>query len=136
MRRNRCFIDTSALIALNDAKDQYNKESRDIAATLEDSELIITDAVITETYNILRYRLGFHIAHFFLKTVLAGHPFVIAEVTPQIRTTTLQILEQYNNHKISYCDALSVAMMKDHKIEKVFAFDYHFEIMGVQLVQL
>lgn len=120
MRRNRCFIDTSALITLNDAKDQYNKESREIAATLEDNELIITDAVITETYNILRYRLGFYIAHFFLKTVLAGHPFVIAEVTPQIRTTTLQILEQYN----------------DHKIEKVFAFDYHFEIMGVQLVQL
>src|SRR5690625_3132002 len=119
MRKNRCFIDTSALIALNDARDQYNKEARDIAAILEDNELIITDAVITETYNILRYRLGFQRARFFLKAVLAGHPFLIAEVTPQIRTTTLQILEQYSDHNISYCDALSVAMIKDQKIKKV-----------------
>lgn len=136
MRKNRCFLDTSALVALNNTRDQYNKISREISATLKNCELIISDAVITETYNILRYRLGFHIARYFLKSVLAGHPFLIAEVTPLIRTTTLQILDQYSDHKISYCDALSVAMMKDQQIEKVFAFDHHFEIMGVQLARL
>ena len=34
-------------------------------------------------------------------------------------------------HKISYCDAISVAVMKQMNIDEVFAFDRHFEMMGV-----
>lgn len=136
MNKNNCFIDTSALIALNDVRDQYHAASRDIAATLKNRNLILSDAVLTETYTILRYRSGFHIASYFLKTVLAGHPFTIAEITPSIRSNTLQILEKYQEHKISYCDALSVGIMKEQQIQKIFAFDHHFEIMGAQLVRL
>lgn len=42
----------------------------------------------------------------------------------------------WNDQKISYCDALSVAIMQDKKIDKIFAFDHHFEIMGVKRVYL
>lgn len=136
MINNSCFIDTSALIALNDIKDQYHGASRDIAATLKDNKLMTSDAVINETYNILRYRLGYHKASYFLKTVLAGDPFVLIDMTPSIRKDTFQLLEQYNDHKISYCDALSVTVMKEKQINKIFAFDHHFEMMGVQLIRL
>lgn len=136
MSSNKCFLDTSALIALNDARDQYHALSSEIAATLNGNKLIISDAVVNETYNILRYRLGFHKSRYFLQTVLAGHPFIIADITTPIRSSTFKILEQYRDHKVSYCDALSVALMREFKIQKIFAFDHHFEIMGVQLVRL
>lgn len=134
MRNNRCFVDTSAWIAINDARDQCHDQSRNISSTLKECELVISDAVINETYNLLRYRLGLHKASYFLKTVLADHPFIIADVTQSTRTAALQLLEQYNDRKISYCDALSVAIMKEQDIRKIFAFDHHFEMMGVELV--
>ncbi|WP_176448983.1 type II toxin-antitoxin system VapC family toxin [Lentibacillus sp. CBA3610] len=136
MRNNRCFLDTSALIALNDVKDQYHEKSRDIAASLKDSRLILSDAVVTETYSLLRYRSGFNIARYFLDTVVTDDSFMIVEITPSIRENTLQILDQYCEHKISYCDALSVAVMNEQQIETIFAFDYHFEMMGVRLVRI
>ncbi|MBW8349858.1 PIN domain-containing protein [Bacillus sp. IITD106] len=136
MRNNKYFIDASAFIALNDARDQYHAEARDIAATLKNNQLITSDAVINETYTILRYRIGFQRAYHFLNTVLAGDPFTIGNVTTPIRRAAFQMLEQYNDHNISYCDVLSVAMMKEQQIQKIFAFDYHFEIMGVQLIRV
>ncbi|GGB52354.1 hypothetical protein GCM10011409_32390 [Lentibacillus populi] len=69
-------------------------------------------------------------------TVSLKYSFIIAGVTTTIRNNTLQLLEQYRNHKISYCDALSVAMIKEQQIHKIFAFDYHFETMGVEIVRL
>jgi len=136
VKRNKCFIDTSALIALNHVKDQYHYKARDISTKLKNYDFMISEAVITETYSLLRYRLGFYIAHYFLKTVLTGPPFIIPNVTTSTREKTLQILQQFNDQDISYCDALTVALMKEHNIEKVFAFDYHFEVMGVKLIRI
>ncbi|WP_026907277.1 type II toxin-antitoxin system VapC family toxin [Paucisalibacillus globulus] len=133
MEKSRCFVDTSALIALNNVNDQYHTKARDIASKLTNIEFIISDAIINETYNILRYRIGYHRASFFLKTVLAGPPFIIADIDVLIRKTASQILEQYSDQKISYCDAISVSLMKEQKIQKIFAFDHHFEVMGVEL---
>ncbi len=129
-------MDTSAFLALNDSTDQYHAASRKMAAILQDHELVISDAVLTETYNLLRYRSGFHMARYFLETVLAGSPFVFADITMATRKTTLQILEKYSDQKISYCDALSVAIMQEQQIQHIFAFDHHFEIMGAQLIRV
>jgi predicted nucleic acid-binding protein len=136
MEKSKCFLDTSALIALNDVKDQYHKESRDIADLLKNSELILSDPVITETYSLLRYRSGFPIANHFLESVMMQDKFIIAEITSSIRKNTLKLLNDYSDHKISYCDALSVAIMKDQGIQRIFAFDYHFEMMGMELVRV
>jgi predicted nucleic acid-binding protein len=132
MSDNQCFIDTGAFIALNSPNDQYFNEAREIAKSLNGYRFIISDAVITETYTILRYRLGFHTAHRFLRTVLESNEYDIFEVSPSVRKVTMELLEKYNDQKISYCDALSVAIMKQLEIDVIFAFDHHFELMGTR----
>lgn len=136
MKKTECFLDTSALIALNDVKDQYHKKAREIAATLKGSDLILSDSVINETYTLLRHRSGFSVASHFLESVMKNDEFRINEVTPSVRANTLRLLNKYSDHKISYCDALSMAMMKDLGIQRIFAFDHHFEIMGVELIRM
>lgn len=131
---NRCFIDTSAFIALNNSNDQYFKEAQEIAKSLNGYRYIITDAVITETYTILRYRLGFHTAHRFLRTILESNEYDIVEITSSLRRITMELLEKYSDHKISYCDALTVAVMKHKEIDVIFAFDHHFELMGTRRI--
>lgn len=135
MKNNKCFIDTSALMALNNPRDQYYKVASEIASTLDNMKLIISDPVLAETYRLLRYRLGYHTAGNFLKAVMAGSPFKIVEVTSDVRMATVALLEKFNDQKISYCDALSVAIMKEQKIDQIFTFDHHFEVMGVRVIR-
>ena len=131
MRKNKCLIDTSALIALNDVSDQYHDQAKQLASSLTGQELIVTNAILTETYTLLRYRMGYKVAHHFLKTVLEEDEFMVAEVTPSFRTSALQLLTKFNDQKISYCNALSVVIMKELGIQKIFSFDRQFDIMGL-----
>lgn len=129
---NRCFIDTGAFIALNNSNDQYFNDANKIAKSLGGYKFVISDAIITETYTILRYRLGFHTANRFLRTVLESNEYDIVEITSSLRSKTMELLQKYSDHKISYCDALTVAVMKQKEIDVIFAFDHHFELMGTR----
>ena len=131
MKNKRCFVDTSAFVALNNPNDQHYQEAIGIAKTLDHYQFILSDAVLTETYSLLRYRLGYHVARRFLSHVLDHEQFQVMEVTSKARLDALNLLEKFNDHKISYCDALSVALMNLNHIETIFSFDHHFELLGV-----
>lgn len=135
MKNKKCFVDASALIALNNPRDQYHETAIGIAKKLNNSELIISDTVLSEAYAFLRYRSGYHIALNLLENILEGTPFVIADVTSESRMTTMALLKKFNDQKISYCDALSVAIMKEQKIDQIFTFDHHFDLMGVKVIR-
>ena len=51
------------------------------------------------------------------------------------RISAMALLEQFHDQKISYCDTLSVAMMKEQKIGRIFTFDHHFEVMGINVIR-
>ena len=135
MKNNKCFVDSSALIALNNPKDQYHENAIEIAHQLNQRQLVVSDAVLTETYTFLRYQSGYRVASNFLKIVLGGPSFIIAEVASSTRMATMTLLGQFRNYKISYCDALSVVIMKEQNIDQIFSFDHHFEMMGVRVVR-
>lgn len=132
---NVCFIDTSAFIALNHPKDNNHLRAVGIASHLNMFLYMVTDAVITETYALLRYRLGFHTANRFLKMVLYNEEYRIVDITSSMRSDAYRLLNTYNDHKISYCDALSVMVMKAMKVDEIFAFDHHYEMMDVRLIE-
>jgi predicted nucleic acid-binding protein len=69
MKSNRCFVDTSSFVALNNPNDQHYQDAIDIAKRLDNYQFILSEAMLTETYTLLRYRLGFHI-------VLEATPYV------------------------------------------------------------
>lgn len=125
-------MDTSMFIALNNANDPYHKEALELAKSLEHYQFALSDAVVTETYTLLRYKLGFQRARAFLASVLENDTFTILNASRAARMETLHLLEKYNDQKISYCDALSVALMNEHKIQSILSFDHHFEVMRVE----
>lgn len=132
---NVCFVDTGAFIALHHASDNNHRRALELAKRLTWFRFAVTDAVLTETYSLLRYRLGFHTANRFLDIVLSNSEYELVDVTKSMRLDAQRLLQTYDDHKISYCDALSVVAMKQKKIGEIFAFDYHFELMGVSLIQ-
>ncbi|HEU5138761.1 MAG TPA: PIN domain-containing protein [Bacillales bacterium] len=136
MRNNQCFVDTGAFIALNDSSDQHFHDAVEIASQLGGCTFVVSDAIINETYTLLRYRLGFHPASRFLNMVLANDDYQIVNVSHEMRMETFRLLEKYNDQKVSYCDALSVTIMQKMKINRIFAFDRHFDILGVNRIFL
>ncbi|HEY0826522.1 MAG TPA: PIN domain-containing protein [Bacilli bacterium] len=134
MNNNHCFIDTSAFIALNYAGDQNYDKAVNIGAKLNGFQFITSDLVISETYTILRYRFGYVYSERFLSTLLDSHEYEIVELTPMMRKDSIILLGKFRDHKISYCDAVSVMVMRHKKIKYMFAFDHHFELMGLDLI--
>lgn len=129
--KNKCFVDTSAFVALNNPNDQHHHEAIEIANKLGHYDFHLSEAVLTEAYTLLRYRLGFHVARRFLASIIEQRQFQVVDISTDIRREALSLLEKYNDHKISYCDALTVAIMTRNQVDKVFTFDHHFELMGV-----
>lgn len=134
MKRSSCFIDTSAFIALNHAGDRNYRTAVNIASQMNGYRFVVSDPVITETYSILRYRFGYSYAERFLRTVLDEQEYEIAAVTSAMRKEALDLLDRFNDQKISYCDALSVTIIRQMKIDYIFAFDHHFGLMGIDSI--
>src|SRR5690625_811877 len=84
MKNNKCFVDSSALIALNNPKDPYHQTAIEIAHQLNQRQLVVSDAVLMETYTFSRYQSGYRVASNFLKIVLGGPSFIIAESRLQL----------------------------------------------------
>ncbi|SFQ11259.1 type II toxin-antitoxin system VapC family toxin [Salibacterium halotolerans] len=135
MKNKVCFVDTSAFIALYQPKDQYHEQAVQIAERLEGYRYLLSETVLNETYTLLRYKSGYQAAGHFLSTVIEYPDFDIVDMTDTLRKETMRLLEKYSDHRLSYCDAQSVAIMIDKKITHVFAFDHHFEIMGLSILQ-
>ena len=51
------------------------------------------------------------------------------------RISAMALLEQFHDQKISYCDTLSVAMMKEQQIDRIFTFDHHFDLLGAKVIR-
>lgn len=134
MSINRCFVDSSAFIALNSTKDRNHGRASQTAASLTGCELIVSEFVISETYTFMRYRMGFHIANRWIRLVSDRNYFTLAETTQSVREKTRDILEVYADHAISYCDAMSVAIMKERNIPYIFSYDQDFIILGMERI--
>ncbi|WP_026906923.1 type II toxin-antitoxin system VapC family toxin [Paucisalibacillus globulus] len=140
MKRNKLFIDTGAWIALMVESDQFHTKAR---SYLEDLDLSTkrysSTYVIAETYTWLRYRIGFKYADSFLDIIQRSKAsgaldVIICEM--DILELAEQLLRDFPEQRLSYVDAVSMAIMKKEKITKVFGFDQHFYILGFEVVPI
>jgi predicted nucleic acid-binding protein len=129
----KVFIDTGALYALVDQDDVKHNDACRVWEKLltENIPLISTILVVSETYTLIRYKLGHTQAIEFLNTISE------AEQSKHIDTRLLNeelikhactILHKYADHRLSYTDAVSLALIELEEIGYSFDFDYHFRL--------
>lgn len=131
----RCFIDTSAYIALAYADDTHHLTARDTMTALAGLRLpqVTTSYVLAETYTVLRR--------------LAGHPAAVAFGTATQRSSATGRLTvvypdaaldaaawdhfaRYEDQDFSFVDCVSFAWLRADGQSEVFAFDRHFDVLG------
>lgn len=134
MKISKCFLDSSSFIALNHSHDRNFAHAQQTASMLNECNYIVSELVVSETYTFMRYRMGFQTANRFLRYLFHHDKFTIYEPTETVRKRTHDILEKYSDHKISYCDAMSVAIMKELEIRYIFSYGHDFTKLGVERI--
>ena len=131
VRSNIALIDTSAVIALFDKREEQHKRAK-----LFYEECLLdwaaVDLTAHETFTRLRSRTD-------VSRGFEGFDFLRAELTVidfkrDDEARARSILTKYADHNISYHDALCAALMLRNGIYKIFTFDKDFSILGFEVI--
>ncbi len=128
------YVDTSAWFSLMYTNDKYNERMRSIYnSLLENNNMFLTtNAVIGETFTLMRYRINrnSNLPFEFINIIENSLRIKKLISNEQIEKKAIEILKKYKNHKFSYVDALSFAQMNKRNIKYALTLDEHFTVAG------
>ena len=134
----RALVDTSALLALANARDQYHERAVQAARShhAAGGRYIGTLAVLAEFHAHLMYLRGPHAAREAITKLLADpiHEW-IAVTADVVHHAVTGWLVRYADQRISLTDAISFETMRRQRVAHAFAFDRHFELAGFKLIE-
>ena len=134
------FVDSGAWIALYSLRDQHHADAFAIFRSLEQQKarLLTTDYVIDETVTRLRYDASHSAAVVFLDAIEGAEKENTVTVVAIDRSSfqeAKRLFRQYSSEKLSFTDCTSFVVCQTYGISAAFAFDRHFPIMGIALIQ-
>lgn len=126
------LIDTSAAVALVNPKDQFHKQALSFFNFSPDIVWVVLNCTRHESYTRSRYDYDFNSA-IKIYDYLSSEPLYQLFFDKSDEDEARNLLQQYNEHKISFHDALCASVMIKNGIYKVFTFDRHFYIFGFEV---
>ncbi|MEW5872947.1 MAG: PIN domain-containing protein [Chloroflexota bacterium] len=126
------FVDTSAWVAIADHRDARHNQAVARYKQLLGHQIILvtTSLILSETYIMLRRRLGFQAAMQFLESTNQSPRVEIIFPTQDHEQQAKRILQKYNDQEFSLADAISFVCMQQTRLTRAFAYDQHFVIAG------
>jgi uncharacterized protein len=128
------FLDTSFILALEDADDQHHREAALFWRTYHQRPLalVTTAYVFDETLTIIRKRLdharAMTVAHRLRTSSLTS----LLPVDPADFEAGLVWFERYHDKAFSFTDCVSFAVMKRLDLSTALTFDQHFVQAGFE----
>ncbi|MFA5809387.1 MAG: PIN domain-containing protein [Thermoleophilia bacterium] len=122
------LVDTSALYALTDRRDQHHKTATSWYAAAREAEntLAITQLIMAESWCMVERRKNSFYADKLWELMLSGF-FNILDLDAADLATSLDIRIKYSDSKMSLVDATTLAICERLRIKKVFTYDrLHF----------
>jgi predicted nucleic acid-binding protein len=131
------FVDSGAWIALMVPEDRYHSVAiRTFRSLSRGNRLITSNYVVSETATWLLYR-NRRRAAFALRDMLnAGEQqgFIsVVWVTEREHDAGWTVVQRYQDQRLSFPDATSIAIATERKVDFVFGFDQHFRVAGLDL---
>jgi len=124
------FVDTSALLAVIDAKDRHNVHAMRVwkSILLDQRLLVCTNYVLVEALTLAQSRLGLEAARTLQEDIF---PLVSIEWVDEVshRAGVTGVFTAARK-KLSLVDCVSFDIMRRLGIKTVFTFDRHFKEQG------
>ena len=131
---NAVFTDTSAIVALLNAKDEnYARANRTfMRLRTRQAPLLATSYVLVETYALVGRRLGLDAVSSFQADFA---PLLdIVWIDEALHNAGLDLLLERRKRQLSLVDSVSFIVMGRRNVEEAFAYDPHFEQEGFSLI--
>ena len=130
---NGIFVDTGAWYALVDTDDaDHGVAAAFLAANAV--PLITTNAVLSETVTLIRYRISHEAARIFGQKLRKSAFVRMITVTPADEERAWEIFTRYRDQDFSFVDCTSFAVMQRMKLTHAFALDRHFKVMKFTVI--
>lgn len=127
---NRVFVDTGAWYSLVDADDPDHHRLVPVFRAHR-GQLLTSNFVFDETLTLLRYKLGWHVAHQFGQQLRGGSLTGIERVTLKDEAAAWSIFERYDDKRFSFTDCTSFALVHRLKVRTCLAIDSDFRTFGL-----
>jgi predicted nucleic acid-binding protein len=124
------FVDTSAIAAISFIKDEFHSKAELWFSDNQKENFVITNLVIMEILNWVRYRLGKKRSIEIGERLYSGNGIEIIKITSEDEKNAWNLFKKFNGRGISMVDCTSFVVMKRLKIKKAFAFDSDFKKAG------
>jgi predicted nucleic acid-binding protein len=130
------FLDTGALLARYLARDQHHAEAvayfDELAMRRE--RLITSNFVVDETLTLLGRRAGHRFAAARGRAIYASQMLAIVHPGAEEEEAALELFEKLADQGVSFTDCVSFALMRAHRIQRAFTFDWHFAFAGFRVL--
>lgn len=127
------FVDTSAWLALADAKDRVHPRAVGFQRRLMEGEygkMVTTNYVVAETVTITRRRLGVGPAIAFANEVRGGGEIQVFWIEPVHHHEAVDLMAAHEDKNWSLTDCTSFVVMRALGMRDAFAFDQDFVQAG------
>ncbi|MCL6558456.1 MAG: PIN domain-containing protein [Firmicutes bacterium] len=126
----RVLVDSSAIAALILRNDRRHPEAVQALRyfTGNGAELVLTNFIVAETYNLLAARAYPAKA----REWLLANTWPVERVSEEDEKEARRILEKYADKDFSYTDATSLALMTRLSFDLAFTYDRHFTQYGLR----
>lgn len=130
-------IDTSALLALANPRDQYHDRAVRLASRFasEGGRWIGTALVLAELHGHLLHRRGPEPARTVVSSLLEDPAFEWVDASAALmREAVASWLVKYKDQRFSLTDAVTFEIMRRERVSVAFAFDSDFVTAGFELL--
>jgi len=126
------IADTGPLYASFDTSDQYHKRAQLELRELQQQKLgvLVTYPTVLESYSLVLQRFNTRLAQRFLQTLRSGT--TVVKLIDRDYLNAMQLVSSYLDQKITLFDGLTAIVSKRLSLP-IWTYDYHFDIMGVQV---
>ncbi len=135
----RLFLDTTALVALEDQDDSNHRRAIQFKEKIARSEtpfrkLYTSNYVIDESLTLLRTHCGHSVAVGFRRALEASKLVKVLWITEPLERDAWKIFEKHADKEYSFTDCSTFALMQAEAIRNAFVFDHHFIQHGFSMV--
>lgn len=126
------FLDTSYLIAVENADDQHHKAASAHWASLLKSprRLVTRSYVLVEVVTLLNNRRSHSKAVELGNNLLSSRIFNVVHVNEELFYEAWRYFQKYKDKRYSLTDCVSFVLMKKLEITEALTFDKHFVQAG------
>lgn len=126
------FVDTAALIALGNKRDQFHAQATALFKQLltEQRHFVTTNAVLLELTNAFSAAAYKSVAIQLIHLIQASSQWDIVFVDEALMTRGLQHFAQRADKDWSLVDCIGMLIAKDFGCTEIFTNDHHFEQAG------